>query len=209
MGHELTVTLPPQPIYLDADPTRLAQVFGNLLNNACQVHGPGRSHLADRRAARASDVVVSVRDTGIGIAADQLPRIFEMFAQVDTSLERSRGGLGIGLTLVKRLVEMHGGTVEARSEGLGRGSEFVVRLPVAGRHAGAAGAGQPIDEPAAASRRRILIVDDNRDGAESLAMLLRLIGHETRTAHDGRRGGRGRRSGSGPTSCCSTSACRG
>ena len=117
MNHELTVTLPPQPVYLDADPARLAQVIGNLLNNAVQVHRQRRPRLADGRARTAAQAVIRVRDNGIGIAAEHLPRLFEMFAQVDTSLERSRDGLGIGLTLVKTLVEMHGGTVEAHSDG--------------------------------------------------------------------------------------------
>ena len=134
MDHELTVTLPPQPMYLNADPTRLAQVVGNLLNNACKFTDKGgRIWLTVEREGE--QAVIRVRDTGIGIAADQLPRIFEMFTQVDTSLERSVSGLGIGLTLVKNLVEMHGGTVEAHSAGVGQGSEFVVRLPITGRNA--------------------------------------------------------------------------
>jgi CheY-like chemotaxis protein len=132
----------------------------------------------------APDVVIRVRDRGIGIAADQLPRIFEMFGQVDSSLERSEGGLGIGLTLVKTLTELHGGTVEADSAGLGQGSELVVRLPIV------VAAPEPpafstSGEPKAAAARRILVVDDNQDSAESLAMLLQLSGHETQTAHDG------------------------
>jgi CheY-like chemotaxis protein len=135
-----------------------------------------------------SDVVVSVKDTGMGIAADQLPRLFQMFSQVEHALERSQGGLGIGLTLVKRLVEMHGGRIEARSDGLGKGAEFVVRLPVV---VDASGMQTPNgkDEPVVPkSALRILIVDDNRDGADSLAMLLRSMGNETRTAYDGQEG---------------------
>ena len=184
MGHELTVTLPQQPIIVDADLTRLAQVFSNLLNNAAKYTDRG-GHIWLTAERQGSDVVVSVKDTGIGIAADQLPRIFEMFSQVDRSLERSQGGLGIGLTLVKRLVEMHGGRIEARSEGLGKGAEFVVRLPVV------VGASEPQapaerdEPPAPKSSLRILIVDDNRDGADSLAMLLQIMGNDTRTAHDG------------------------
>ena len=181
MNHQLSVTLPMQPVYLDADPTRLAQVVGNLLNNACKFTDSG-GQIALRVDLVGRDVVLRVRDNGIGIEPAQLPRLFEMFTQVDTSLDRSRGGLGIGLTLVKTLVELQGGRVEAHSEGLGRGSEFVIRLPVA------------IDQPAAAAppraitsvaRRRVLIVDDNPDGAESLALLLTLEGHETHVAHDG------------------------
>ena len=129
------------------------------------------------------DAVVRVRDDGIGIAPDQIASIFDLFTQVDQSLDRSQGGLGIGLSLVKNLVEMHGGSVEAQSPGLARGSEFVVRLPVL---TGAAPLEEkPADVPAKIERRRILVVDDNRDSAESLAMLLTIIGHEVHTAHDG------------------------
>ena len=183
MNHELTVTLPTQPVYLDADPARLAQVVGNLLNNACKfTDRGGRVSLIVEPGD--DEVVVRVRDNGIGISAEHLPRLFEMFAQVDTSLERSRDGLGLGLTLVKTLVELHDGTVHAHSDGPGRGSEFTLRLPTAAETA-------PAAEPSAirtapATGRRILIVDDNEDGAESLAMLLTFGGHETHMAHDGR-----------------------
>ena len=132
MNHELTVTVPAQPVYLDADPTRLAQVVGNLLNNASKFTDKG-GHIWLTVDVEGTQAVIRVRDNGIGIAADHLPGLFEMFAQIDTSLERSRDGLGIGLTLVKTLVEMHGGTVDAHSDGLGRGSEFVVRLPICSR----------------------------------------------------------------------------
>jgi CheY-like chemotaxis protein len=135
-----------------------------------------------------SDVVVSVKDTGIGIAADQLPSLFQMFSQVDSSLERSQGGLGIGLTLVKRLVEMHGGRIEARSGGLGKGSEFVVRLPVVVESSEPVAPAEKDEPPAPKSSLRILIVDDNRDAADSLVMLLRLMGNDTRTAYDGQEG---------------------
>jgi CheY-like chemotaxis protein len=162
----------------------LTQVVGNLLNNACKFTDKG-GHVWLTVALDDEQAVIRVRDTGIGIAAEHLPGLFEMFAQVDTSLERSRDGLGIGLTLVKTLVEMHGGTVVAHSEGLGRGSEFTVRLPVL------TVALEPVSPPAASARapavrRRILIVDDSEDGAESLSMLLQLAGHETHMAHDGR-----------------------
>src|SRR5262249_54873305 len=131
-------------------------------------------------------VVVSVRDTGIGIPPDKLTTIFDMFSQVDRSLEKSQGGLGIGLTLVRRLVELHGGRVEARSEGVGRGAEFVVRLPVV---SDSSVPHRDQTEPAVMKTAlRILIVDDNRDGAESLAMMLRLMGNDTATACDGREG---------------------
>jgi CheY-like chemotaxis protein len=185
MSHDLTVELPPQPILLDADPTRLAQVVGNLLNNACKFTDPG-GHVRLALERDGGTAVIRVRDDGIGIAAEQLSHVFEMFVQADTSLERSRDGLGIGLTLVRTLVEMHGGTIEVHSEGLGRGSEFVVRLPVLPAKTESP-AKEPVreQEPATAARRRILIVDDNPDGAESLATLLALRGHETRTARDG------------------------
>jgi PAS domain S-box-containing protein len=184
MNQELTVTLPSEPLYLNADPTRLAQIVGNLLNNACKFTDVGgRISLAVEREGE--QVAIRVKDTGVGIAAEHLAGIFEMFTQVESSLERSRSGLGIGLTLVKTLVEMHGGTVEAHSEGPGRGSEFVVRLPVL--------LGAPESLPLAAQhleaspvvRRRVLIVDDNSDAAEWLATLLSLSGHETHVALDG------------------------
>ena len=191
MGHTLTVTLPDALIMLDADTTRLAQVFMNLLNNGAKYSDRGgHIHLTAER--QGGDAVITVKDTGIGIAADQLPHIFGMFTQVDRSLERSQGGLGIGLTLVKRLVEMHGGTVQATSEGPGKGSEFVVRLPVlADADADTSQPEVPGNaEPSAAkmSSLRILVVDDNRDGADSLAELLTLMGNDTRTAYDGKQG---------------------
>jgi len=186
MGHELTVTLPQQPLMVDADPTRLAQVFQNLLHNASKYSDRGgQIHLNVER--QASDVVVTVKDTGIGIAADQLPRIFEMFTQIDGSLEKSRGGLGVGLTLVKRLMHMHGGRVEAMSKGLGQGSAFVVRLPIVVE----ASTPQESDGAAEHSIRssfRILVVDDNRDGADSLSEMLKMVGNDTRTAYDGEAG---------------------
>lgn len=184
-GHELSVDLPADPIYLDADITRLAQVFSNLLNNAAKYSDRG-SRISLTAERQGSDVVVSVRDCGIGIPREMLTRVFDMFAQVDRSLERTVGGLGIGLTLVKRLVEMHGGTVEAQSEGTGKGSEFVVRLPipVLQRPQGSRPAGIA-DASAASDRRRILVADDNKDAATSMSMLLRMLGYETRTAFDG------------------------
>jgi PAS domain S-box-containing protein len=184
MRHELSVTLSPHPVVVNADPTRLAQVIGNLLNNACKFTEPGgRIRLAVERDG--AQAVIRVRDSGVGIAPQRLRDVFDMFTQVDTSLERSRGGLGIGLTLVKRLVEMHEGTVEARSEGLGRGSEFVVRLPILA-DAPAPAVAETVGADAPRARRRVLIVDDNRDGAESLALMLQFSGHETHVVHDGR-----------------------
>jgi PAS domain S-box-containing protein len=183
MGHEFLITLPKIPIILDADWTRLTQVISNLLNNAAKyTRRGGRIWL--NAELQGSEVLISVRDTGIGIAANQLPRIFEMFSQVEPTLERSQGGLGIGLTLVKRLVEMHGGRIEARSAGLGQGSEFLVWLP-ARREATVPMSQEKTEEADARSTLRILIVDDNRDGAESLAMLLQILGNVTRTSFDG------------------------
>ena len=184
LGHELSVTLPTQPIMVDADMTRLAQVFLNLLNNAAKYSDRG-GHIGLNVEVQGSEVVVTVTDNGIGIDADQLPRIFTMFTQLGGSLERSQGGLGIGLTLVKRLVDMHGGSVEAKSAGLGRGSEFVVRLPVL-IEASPPQTPSLDDEPAATkSSLRILIVDDNRDGADSMSEMLKMLGNDTRTAYDG------------------------
>jgi two-component system CheB/CheR fusion protein len=182
--HDLSITLPSQPLYLDADPVRLAQVVGNLLSNACKfTHRGGRIRLEVEREG--DQAVVRVQDNGIGIAGEQLGRIFDLFMQVDTSLERSVSGLGIGLTLVKKLVELHGGAVEAKSAGVGRGSEFVLRLPLLLETAAARAAGPAAGESAFATPRRILIVDDNRDAAESLALLLGITGNQTQTAYDG------------------------
>ena len=183
MNHELTVTLPQRPVYVDADPARLAQAVGNLLNNACKFTDTG-GHVWLTVEQQGPQAVIRVKDNGIGIAPDQLPRLFDMFTQVDTSLERSRDGLGIGLTLVKTLVEMHGGTVEARSEGLGRGSEFIIRLPTVAEAPRERPADR-VDETVTTVRRKILVVDDNEDAAEWLATLLRLHGHDTHIAHDG------------------------
>jgi len=182
-GHDLTVELPDESIYLNADRARLAQVFGNLLNNSCKYTRPG-GKIAVSAKRIDGEVVVTVKDNGAGIPPDKLDRIFDMFMQVDLNSEHSQGGLGIGLTLVKRLTEMHGGSIEARSEGEGKGSEFIVRLPVLPQPAVAFtsesdGAGE------STAQRRVLIVDDNRDSADSLAMLLEITGNKTYMAHDG------------------------
>jgi CheY-like chemotaxis protein len=185
MRHDLRVELPDEPIEVDADLGRLAQVFSNLLNNAAKyTESGGRITISAAREGRES--VVRVRDSGIGISAEQLPRIFEMFMQVDQSLERGQGGLGVGLTLSKRVVELHGGTIEATSAGLGKGSEFIVRLPLLESR-------QP--KPPAPSvdaapvhdgtGQRILVADDNVDSAAMLAVALRVKRHDVRTAHDG------------------------
>jgi PAS domain S-box-containing protein len=182
-GHELIVALPSEPIDVHADPVRLSQVFGNIFNNACRyTEAGGRIWITARR--QGNEAVVTIKDTGIGIPPDKLSSVFEMFSQIDRPLERSRGGLGIGLTLVKRLVEVHGGSVEVFSEGQGRGSEFVVRLPVA-LETSQVKSIAPTAARAPTTVRRVLIVDDNRDAAESLAELLNIADMETQTAHDG------------------------
>jgi CheY-like chemotaxis protein len=188
-GHELTVSMPPAPLFVDADTTRLAQVFANLLNNAAKYTEPG-GHISLAVQWHGGEAVVAVRDTGIGIPAAMLPRVFDMFTQVDRNLERAQGGLGIGLSIVKRLVEMHGGRIEAHSDGRGLGSEFVVRLPLKKEEGGrrkeeSEMAGSSFLLPPSSFRRRILVVDDIADSAASLALLLELMGNETRTANDG------------------------
>jgi PAS domain S-box-containing protein len=183
-GHALHVAGTADPIYVDADPVRLAQVFSNLLNNAAKyMDRGGRIDVATAR--RGDEVCVTVSDTGRGIPAEALPQVFDMFSQVDRSLERSHGGLGIGLTLVKRLVEMHGGRVEASSEGTGKGTQVSVHLKAVSASP-SADAARPSRLPRAAVRAfRILVADDNQDAAESLAMMLRMMGNHLRTVHDG------------------------
>jgi PAS domain S-box-containing protein len=183
-GHELTVTLPDEPVYVDADKTRLAQALCNLLTNAAKYsERGGRIWLTAER--QGGEVVVSVKDTGVGIPPHMLPRVFEMFTQVDRSLEKAQGGLGIGLAIVKRLVEMHGGSVEARSEGPDMGSEFILRLPVALSLVQEPEDGGDPQQARPTTRRRVLVVDDNVDVADSLAKMLDLMGNEVRTARDG------------------------
>ncbi len=184
-GHELTLALPPGPVYLDADLTRLAQVFSNLLTNSAK-YTPRGGRIGLCAEQQGGEVVVVVHDTGIGIPVESLASIFDMFAQLDRPLERTTDGLGIGLALVKGLVEMHGGTVTAHSGGPGQGSKFTVKLPtlpaqLETTNPTAAGG----VAPAAGPRWRILVVDDNRDSAETLAMMLQLLNNEVRTAHDG------------------------
>jgi PAS domain S-box-containing protein len=184
-GHQFTISLPPHPVYLDGDLTRLAQVFGNLLTNSVKYTSHG-GHIWLAALRQGQEVCVSVRDNGIGIPAEALGRIFDMFSQVDRSIERSTGGLGIGLALVKGLVEMHGGTVAVESPGVGKGSTFIVRLPLLEDRAETMPeAMADLGPHAAGSKRRILVVDDNRDAATSMAVLLRLMNNDVRTAHDG------------------------
>ncbi len=188
-GIDLKVSLPDAPILLFADQVRLAQVFSNLLNNAAKYNDRGgRIHLSATRTDR--EAVVTVEDDGEGIRAEMLPRIFDMFTQADRSLDRSQGGMGIGLALVRRLVEMHGGRVEAHSEGLGRGSRFVVRLPLIPDEAPAGDVAVPASarcrgDAGGSHRWRILVVDDYRDSTDSLARMLRVLGHDVRAVYHG------------------------
>jgi PAS domain S-box-containing protein len=180
----LTTTLPAEALYVDGDSGRLSQVIGNLLTNAAKfTHKGGRIWLT---AAREGDeVVIRVRDNGIGIAPEHLDRLFDMFVQVDTAIERSRDGLGIGLALVKTLVALHGGTVQVHSAGPGCGSEFTVRLTAVVPAAESQAKDRPAPAAGDAGARRVLVVDDSVDAADSLAMLLAFEGHETHQAHDG------------------------
>jgi CheY-like chemotaxis protein/two-component sensor histidine kinase len=182
-GHDLTVDLHGEPIYLNADRARLAQVFGNLLNNSSK-YTPPKGKISVNAKRVGDEAVVTVKDNGAGIPQDKLDRVFDMFMQVDGKSDGSQGGLGIGLTLVKRLTEMHGGSIEVRSGGDGRGSEFIVRLPIVISPSIIAPAHPSIDVEAQPTRR-IMIVDDNRDSADSLAMLLEITGNKTYLAHDG------------------------
>ena len=183
-GHDLSVALPPAPVYLDADPVRLAQVFLNLIHNACKYTDPG-GQIRVSAEMDGPEVVVTVADTGIGVPPEDLVRLFEMFAQLGPTGERAQGGLGIGLSLARGLVEMHGGSIEARSEGPGKGTQLVVRLPTLP----GGSAAQPAPAPAAAvqpaAARRVLVVDDHRDVVESLALLLHAMGYQVEIAHDG------------------------
>ena len=184
--HQLSITVPNEPLTVEADPLRLSQVVANLLNNAAKYTEPG-GQIWLTVSREAGEVVISVRDTGIGICAEMLPLVLEMFTRTERGKIHSQDGLGIGLALVKRLVELHGGRVEAKSEGEGRGSEFTIRLPISANQLPADYTGIPVasDRPIDA-RQRILVVDDNQDAALSLAMLLRILGNEVETAHDGR-----------------------
>ena len=184
-GHELTVALPDVPLHVHADPVRLAQVFANLIGNAAKyTRSPGHLRIVTER--QGDEAVVSVKDDGVGIPAEMLPHLFELFSQGERVPDQVQGGLGVGLALVRRLIHLHGGRVEAKSEGRDRGSEFIVRLPAVDGDA-------PLPVPPAAfngdlakgARLRVLIADDIPDNANTLAMLVRMIGHEAQTADDG------------------------
>jgi CheY-like chemotaxis protein len=184
-GHALDVVLPPEPLWLEGDPVRLAQVLANLLNNAAKYSNDG-GRITVRGESRDGQAVISVRDTGLGIDPEMLPRVFAMFSRGHRDSGRAQGGLGIGLALSRRLAEMHGGTLDGYSEGAGKGSEFVIRLPQA-----AAPAAQPAPAPVATQGAGLhgittLVVDDNRDAGDSLGEVLTLLGADVRVARDGR-----------------------
>jgi len=191
LNHRLSIVLPPGPVIVEADSLRMAQVLSNLLNNAAK-YSKSRGQIRLAVTVEGSEAVFRVRDKGIGIPSEMLAQIFDLFTQVDQSLDHSQGGLGLGLTLVRNLVEMHGGSVSAHSDGLGRGSEFVVRIPIlteskakderAPRESGVKPA---LARAANVRTRRVLVVDDNVSSAQSLAMILKLDGHDVQVAHDG------------------------
>jgi len=182
-GQQVVVSMPQEPIWVDGDVVRLSQVFTNLLNNGAKFSKRG-GNINLTIEADAQSVSITVADTGIGILAEHLPHIHEPFYQLDSSLAKAQGGLGIGLTLVWQLVEMHGGTVSVHSEGVNRGSEFVVRLPLA---EGPGRSQEPENSAASGSEtvRRILIVDDNQDSADAVALILQLDGHDVKTVYSG------------------------
>jgi signal transduction histidine kinase len=186
-GHDFHMSLPPRELEVEADPMRLSQAFMNLLNNAAKYTERGGRIDVDVTATGAS-VVLAFRDNGIGIPADRIESVFEMFSQVDTALTRSRGGLGIGLALSRQLIEMHGGTLVASSAGPGQGSEFTVRLPLVNSAADTVDPGETGLTPIAVQGSagvKVLIADDNQDAAATLAMLLQMLGHDVRHVHDG------------------------
>ena len=205
-SHNLTVSLGEERLEISADATRLEQVIENLLGNAAK-YTPESGQILVAVERKDGTAVVRVKDNGVGIAPELLPKVFELFTQSDRSLDRSEGGLGIGLTIVKNIVEMHDGTVEAATEGLGKGSEFIVRLPMAGTLS-TAGSHSPTTPAATARGLRVLVVDDNVDSAKMIALLLGTQGHEVETAYCGLKAVAAL-SGSSRRSSCSTSDCPG
>jgi PAS domain S-box-containing protein len=186
-GHDLIVEMPRESLYVDVDKTRLAQALCNLLNNAAKYSERG-SKIWLTVERHGNEGTIGVKDCGIGISAESLTKVFELFMQEHRSLEKSRGGLGVGLSIVKRLIEMHDGRIQARSEGIGKGSEFVIHLPLVTSPDLQQVVTDESERPAATIGHRILVVDDNEDAATSLATMLKLLGHETRVAHDGESG---------------------
>jgi CheY-like chemotaxis protein/two-component sensor histidine kinase len=182
--HRLSIHMPERPVFLDADAMRLSQVFSNLLNNSAKYTNPG-GNIGFSTYVEQGQIVIKVVDDGIGIPSQILPDIFKMFTQADYSLERVNAGLGVGLTLAKRLIELHGGTIEAHSEGVDRGSTFIVRLPAASDEPQNHGEKQGGDAAGTNERYRILLADDNVDFATSLATLLRAMDHEVLITHNG------------------------
>lgn len=185
VSHDLTIEIPEYPLYVDADPNRMAQVVSNLLNNAAKYTPEGgQIRLTVERQGR--EALLSVQDTGIGIPEDMLDRIFEVFAQIEHPMERAHAGLGIGLTLAKSIAEMHGGRVEVSSEGENRGSTFRVRLPIVVEASGMESESVAAPSPVILNQRRVLVVDDNQAAADMLSIMVRMMGNDVRTAHDGR-----------------------
>jgi CheY-like chemotaxis protein len=182
-SHELIIAIPGEPVMLHADATRLSQIIQNVLDNAAKFTPPGGTiWLSVHREG--TDVAIKIRDSGVGIPQAGLANVFEMFSQLENAIDRTQGGLGIGLALVRALVVLHGGTVEAHSDGVGKGSEFVIRLPVSEEEVGCATRSRG-RRPTVARGRRVLIVDDNKDGAISLSMVLELEGHHVEVAFNG------------------------
>ncbi len=184
--HTLQLDIPETPLWLDADLTRVAQIVSNLLNNAAK-YTPEGGHVTVSAHSEGSHAVLSVSDTGLGIPADMLPRVFDLFTQVDRNLERSQGGLGIGLALVKQLLEMHGAEIEAKSDGMGQGSMFTVRFPLAEAIEEMVGndAEPENAEAKTAGALRVLVVDDNVPSAKTIGWMLEMLGYEPSLAHDG------------------------
>jgi CheY-like chemotaxis protein/two-component sensor histidine kinase len=183
-GLALAVRLPPASVEVDADPARLEQVLVNLLSNAAKYTEDG-GIAVEGEPVDGGQVAVRIRDTGIGIAPEMLPRVWDLFAQAEREIDRKQGGLGIGLTVARGLIEQHGGRIEARSDGIGKGAEFVVTLEALPVARDAAPAGAPAPAPLRPCGAHVLLVEDNRDAAESLTMLLDLYGHRVRTVYDG------------------------
>jgi CheY-like chemotaxis protein len=182
--HQLVVAFAQEPLLVEGDPVRLTQVIANLINNAAK-YTPDGGQVFVTVMHEGNDAVVRVRDTGLGIPAEVIGEVFELFTQVNRHLKRSQGGIGVGLSLVRRIIEMHGGQVHACSEGEGRGAEFVVRLPLTGNPVKPETVPADHSSEANGTAHRILVVDDNADAADTLSMILRMYGHEIRTTHDG------------------------